>query len=73
MTEAIDDEIRRLRNGGELLGPLIDRFGSEAIVRALGVSRLADELGVSVNFDVCDSDLGEDGAEDRDDDDPWPR
>jgi hypothetical protein len=41
MTTDRDTEIRRLRRNGELLGPLTDRFGAEAVVRALGAAHIA--------------------------------
>lgn len=44
---ASDDEIRELRRNGELLGPLVDRFGADAVVRALGVMHIADALGIT--------------------------
>lgn len=42
---AIDDCIRYERERGELLGPLIGKYGATAVVRALGVLRVASDLG----------------------------
>jgi hypothetical protein len=40
------EEIGRLRDRGELLGPLVDRFGADLVVEALGVHHISASLGV---------------------------
>jgi hypothetical protein len=39
-------EIQVARQQGELLGPLCEKYGSEAVVKALGVKAVAIALGV---------------------------
>lgn len=56
------DQIRADRQRGELLGPLIDRYGSADVVRALGVMPIAHSLGLT---DVYDRD-GEGWADEDD-------
>jgi hypothetical protein len=43
------EQIRADRRNGALLGPLVDRYGAEAVVLALGVSHVACALGVSMS------------------------
>lgn len=50
----LDEQIRQERANGELLGPLLDKYGAEAVVRACGVSHIACSLG------VCDHEEPED-------------
>lgn len=45
------DEIRERRERGDLLGPLADRYGAELVVKALGVKRIAEILGVASGYD----------------------
>ncbi len=40
-------KIQTERHRGELLGPLIDRYGAQIVVQALGVMHCAHSLGVA--------------------------
>jgi len=42
----LDEEIRCERDRGELLGPLVDRYGAHAVVQALGMMHIAASLGI---------------------------
>lgn len=47
MNKALRDaQIQLERQRGELLGTLVDRWGAEAVVEALGVKHVACSLGV---------------------------
>ena len=46
MTPELLAKIRAERERGELLGPLCDKYGAEAVVKALGVPHVACSLGV---------------------------
>jgi hypothetical protein len=57
--DEILEKIRTERRDGELLGPLTDRYGAAAVVKALGVSHVAWSLGVREEVVV-----GEEGDDD---------
>lgn len=42
--ESVNDAILAERANGELLGPLIEKYGAPAVVDALGVAHLANTL-----------------------------
>jgi hypothetical protein len=45
-------EIQVARQRGELLGPLCEKYGAEAVVKALGVKHVAVALGVQDDEDA---------------------
>lgn len=52
-----DEAIRYARfEEGELLGPMIDRFGADKVVRALGVIGVASILGIEGHSPSTNSD-----------------
>lgn len=53
--EALDETIRAERDRGELLGPLTQKYGATAVVRALGVMELAELLGVAETYEPSES------------------
>lgn len=49
--DALSEMIRSERDRGELLGPLTQKYGADAVVKALGVMRLAEDLGVAKPYE----------------------
>lgn len=48
----IIEAIKLERTGGELLGTLVDRYGAEMVVEALGIPHLSWSLGIKPGIEA---------------------
>lgn len=50
--QMIIEAIKLERTGGELLGTLVDRYGAEMVVEALGIPHLSWSLGIKPGIEA---------------------